>query len=374
MKTQEPIIDPIAKELLLADLKKASFVKEAKKRNQKKWYDFHFWRLPEKISPIKFIKKLLKKEKNKENTHEFYTFSALNCPNLMQEIGRLREMSFRSEGGGTGKSTDIDRFDIFLDEHGNSTNRGFFQLITWDPEQQEIVGGYRYAKMATLIHNGTIDSPSGELFEFSNDFVNKYAPITIELGRSFVQPKYQKEIHSLENLFEGLGTIAVDSPEIKHFFGKVTMYKSYHRLARNMILYYLDKYCKDNENLLWPKPDLIPEGVNENIDDLKQILANSPKRDFRLLKNAIRNIKGAIKKITIPPLFKQYHDLTETMRYFGTSINYHFGEVEETAIMVNIEDIPKNKREVYFDPYIDFLKRNRKFKYIRLLILRIKHS
>ena len=127
-----------------------------------------------------------------------YEVSAADSPNIMREIGRLREISFRSSGGGTGKDVDIDEYDT-------DPENPYKQLIVWDPDQVEVVGGYRYidcsgglppSKMAT-----------SELFNFSKHFVNEMLPYTIELGRSFVQPLYQRlnlkrtGIFALDNLY-----------------------------------------------------------------------------------------------------------------------------------------------------------------------------
>lgn len=332
--TQEKIIEPMVKELLLLDLKKARFVKNVER-------------------PVP------KTSEEEKNSHKIYTFSALDCPILMQEVGRLREKTFREAGGGTGKSVDIDHFDTFQTD-GQISNHGFFQLIVWDPQKKEIVSGYRYARMGNLMnHSKKIESPSSELFDFSDKFITDYAGITIELGRSFIQPDYQGGLYSLENLFEGLGTIAVDNPDIQYFFGKVTMYKTYNREARNTILYYLDKYCKDTDKLLVPKEGLVPEGLQEAISFLEKLHSkNPPKKDLKWLKTAISEIKEEEgKRVTIPPLFKYYYDLSTTMKFFGTAINKHFGDVEETGLMVKIEDITPDKKARYIYPYFETLKK-----------------
>jgi hypothetical protein len=189
-------------------------------------------------------------------------------------------------------------------------------------------------------------------------FIRVYAPFTIELGRSFVQPKYQlragympprKAMYALDNLFEGLGTLVVDykTRNIRYFFGKVTMYKTYNRQGRNMILYYMEKHFPDREQLVCPKTEFIPPGLKDEIDLLETIfIGNSEREDKIVLKKSLRKIKEGI-----PPLFNKYTEMSSTMKTFGTAINYHCGEVEETCIMITISDVAKKYYENYILSY-----------------------
>ena len=327
MQNQEKIQDLIPSDQLEVELKNARFIKATEHGN-----------------------------------NEIYTFSGIDCPKLMLQVGILREMSFRNGGGGTGLSFDIDHFDEFADKSSN----GFKQLIVWDPEDKEIVGGYRYAKMTSFINGDytAIDSPTSELFDFSADFIRNYATKTIELGRSFVQPKYQlrgdqifqdasklvrKAMYALDNLFDGLGTLVVDykKQKIEYFFGKVTMYKTYNRQARNMILYYMQKHFPDAHGLVSPKSDLVPPGLKDEIDFLSSLfVGNSEKADKKILIKSLREIKEGM-----PPLFKKYTEMSPTMKMFGTSINHHCGEVEETAILLKIEDLVEEYKKKYIWNY-----------------------
>ena len=175
--------------------------------------------------------------------NEIYVINAHNAPNTMREIGRLRELAFRESGGGTGKSIDIDEFDT-------RENAYFEQLIVWDPIEKEILGGYRFidCKKLPLKNNGQVDTPTSELFYYSEDFIKNYLPYTIELGRSFIQPKYQstgnvrKSIFTLDNLWDGLGAILQSIPHAKYFFGKVTMYSQFDETLRDMILFFMKKF------------------------------------------------------------------------------------------------------------------------------------
>lgn len=279
--------------------------------------------------------------KTNYGNNEIYIVNAHNAPNTMREIGRLREWAFRESGGGTGKSIDIDEFDT-------RDNAYFEQLIVWDPIEKEILGGYRFIDCSKLPikNNGQVDTPTSELFYYSNEFINNYLPYTIELGRSFVQPKYQstgnvrKSIFTLDNLWDGLGTLLKLYPSTKYFFGKVTMYSQYDPALRDMILFFMKKFFPDNEELIYPYPD---KAIN--IKARKAIMrlrldGNNYQNSYRTMSKYIRE-HGS----TIPPLFNAYMSLSATMKMFGTALNEPFGNVEETAILITIEDIYPEKIE-----------------------------
>lgn len=282
--------------------------------------------------------------------NEIYVVNALNAPNVMREIGRLREISFRDSGGGTGLDCDIDAFDI------NPENI-FEQLIVWNPYDKAIVGGYRYLLCDHLkpTADGRIDTPTGELFQYSKKFINEYLPYTIELGRSFVQPDYQpsknlsKGMYSLDNLWDGLGYLCKTVTKAKYFFGKVTMYPQLERESRDMILYFMHTNFPDPDALLKPWPELqLPIVMSE--DKLKSIFTGANySENYRILVKNVRQ-RGA----AVPPLVNAYMNLSSTMRSFGTALNPPFGNVEETGILIKLSDITPEKYERYttFDPDI----------------------
>ncbi|MFP4555950.1 MAG: GNAT family N-acetyltransferase [Bacteroidales bacterium] len=297
--------------------------------------------LEKELTPEKFVRET----NNAGNL--LYILDAHDSPNIMKEIGRLRELSFRSAGGGTGKSIDIDKYD--------TSEKPYKQLIVWDPKDREILGGYRYH---------IVDPGKGEemnlsttaLFNFSKEFKTEYLPYLIELGRSFVQPKYQtaqrreKGLYALDNLWDGLGALVVRNPGIKYFFGKVTMYRSYNKKARNMLLYFLDKYFSDKENLVTP---IEPMEVDIKKKDMEKIfVGENYKADYKILSKEIRALGE-----NIPPLINSYMNISPSMKMFGTVINPYFGDVEETAIMITISDIYENKVERHV---LSFLKRKKK--------------
>jgi len=303
------------------------------------------------IQPI--AKEILKSELTSERQlrmtnkshNEIYIITAHDSPNVMKEIGRLREIAFREAGGGTGKSMDIDEFD--------TCENCYKQLIVWNPEAEEIIGGYRY-----LVGNEWDYDDKGQpilatshMFHFSERFIKEYAPWTIELGRSFVSLPYQssrmgaKSLFALDNLWDGLGALTVIKPNVKYFFGKMTMYPSYIRKGRDMILYFLKKYFDDKEKLIIPMKPLIIETDPAEFQTL--FSGNSFKEDYKILNSEIRKLG-----YNIPPLVNAYMSLSPTMKLFGTAINYGFGDVEETGILIAMEEIFEEKRVRHIDSFI----------------------
>jgi hypothetical protein len=302
------------------------------------------------IEPV--AKNILEKELNADRfvrdanngDNQIFILTHHDSPNVMREIGRLRELTFRSAGGGTGHEIDIDDFD--------TDDAPYKQLIVWDPKEKEIVGGYRYIKLGEApIKNGIVHVATTELFTFSQQFVKEYVPHTIELGRSFVQPKYQpsidnrKGIFSLDNLWDGLGAIVVDNPDILHFYGKVTMYTHFDVHARDLILSFMHHFFPDKDGLVKPiEPLTIKTDVSEFLNTIKGL---SYKDAHRILGQKVRE-RGE----NIPPLVNAYMNLSPTMKMFGTAMNSHFGEVEETGIMVTIADIYESKKERHLSSYV----------------------
>lgn len=304
------------------------------------------------IAPIN--KDLLKAELTEEKRlrmtnrshNQIYIVTAQDSPNTMREIGRLREIAFRAAGGGTGKSMDIDEYDVM--EHS------YKQLIVWNPEAEDILGGYRYilGTDVRLDEQGAPILATSHMFNFSEKFLRDYLPTTIELGRSFVTLEYQstradsKGLFALDNLWDGLGALTVVMPNVKYFFGKVTMYPSYHRQGRDMILYFLKKHFADKDNLITPMKPLFLESDEKELAAL--FCKDSFKEDYKILNSEIRRLG-----YNIPPLVNAYMSLSPTMRMFGTAINYGFGDVEETGILIAVDEILAEKRVRHIQSFIE---------------------
>jgi len=307
---EQPIIQPISKELLKSELTSDKQLRMTNKSN-----------------------------------NEIYVVTAHNAPNVMREIGRLREIAFREAGGGTGKEMDIDEFD--------TCDNCYKQLIVWNPEEEEIIGGYRYLLGTDWQYDekGQPILATSHMFHFSEKFLKDYAPWTVELGRSFVSLPYQssrmgaKSLFALDNLWDGLGALTVIKPNVKYFFGKMTMYPSYIRKGRDMILYFLKKYFDDKEQLILP---MKPLKIESDPSELEKIFTgHNFKEDYRILNGEIRKLG-----YNIPPLVNAYMNLSPTMKLFGTAINYGFGDVEETGILIAIDEIFEEKRVRHINSFI----------------------
>lgn len=281
---------------------------------------------------------------NKSN-NEIYIVTWKNAPNVLKEIGRLREIAFRAAGGGTGKSMDLDEYDLM--------ENPYQQLIVWDPEAEEILGGYRYllGDEVEFDADGKPLLATAHMFNFSEKFLKDYLPTTIELGRSFVTLEYQstragsKGLFALDNLWDGLGALTVVMPQVKYFFGKMTMYSSYNRFGRDMILYFLKKHFNDKDKLITPMQPLLIETDEKVLEKL--FCYDTFKEDYKVLNTEVRKLG-----YNIPPLVNAYMSLSPTMRMFGTAINDGFGDVEETGILIAVDEILEEKRVRHIESYL----------------------
>lgn len=276
--------------------------------------------------------------------NEIYLMNYHQAPHTVKEIGRLRELTFRSAGGGTGMALDLDDNDTGEDAYD--------QLIAWNPEDEEIIAGYRLIKCKDVGFNnhGDINLSTAHYFHFSPKFIEEYLPYTIELGRSFVQPRYQpakdnrKGLFSLDNLWDGLGAVVKLNPDVKYLFGKVTMYPHYNREARDLLIYFMHHYFPDPERLVWP---IKPFGYAGDIHAFEGVFDGLEyKEGYRILNSRVRALGE-----NIPPLINTYMNLSSTMKTFGTAINDEFGTVEETGIMITIADIFESKKERHISTY-----------------------
>jgi hypothetical protein len=297
------------------------------------------------IDPID--KAILKKELNtdrflrptRKGGNEIYCVNIHNSPNVLKEIGRLREVTFRASGGGTGQSLDLDDFD--------TSKNCYDQLIVWSPEDEEIIGGYRFILcQKVLADRENIELSTAHYFLFTDQFIDNYLPNTIELGRSWVQPNFQptvnprKGLFALDNIWDGLGAIVKTHPEIMYFFGKVTMYPTYNTEARDFLLHFMHSYFPDTDQLMKPFHPLEQDYNSAEFDSLLHGL--DFKEGFKVL-SAYAKERGEY----IPPLVNIYMNLSPSMITFGTAVNPEFGNVEETGILVPFADIYQEKKDRY---------------------------
>ena len=307
------------------------------------------------IAPVslELIKAELTPEKKLRDTNksnnEIYIVTHHDSPNVMREIGRLREEAFRDAGGGSGLEMDIDEFDTM--------ENPYQQLIVWDPEAEKILGGYRYilGPDIKLDANRQPLLATSHMFHFTEKFVDEYLPYTIELGRRFVTPEYQstkvgaKALFALDNLWDGLGALMVKYSDMKYFFGKMTMYPEYNRQARDLIQHFLFKHFEDHEKLVVPMDPIVIETSRDYMDSI----LNEPEyaEDYKILNTEVRKLG-----VNIPPLVNAYMGLSSTMKMFGGGINHEFSEAEETCILVTMDDIYEAKKARHVDTYLAQIK------------------
>lgn len=303
MKTNKEIIQPIDKSILKSELTQERYIRKTRKGD-----------------------------------NEIYIINIHNAPNVLKEIGRLREVTFRASGGGTGEEIDLDVYD--------TNDICYDQLIVWSTEDEEIIGGYRFIKCEKTLHNSNdeILLSTSHYFDFTATFIENYLPFTIELGRSWVQPNFQpsvnprKGLYALDNIWDGLGAIIIENPDVKYFFGKVTMYPTYNSEARDFLLHFMHHYFPDREELMKPFHPLQQSYDKAFYNNLLHEL--NFKEGFKVL-NSFAKERGEF----IPPLVNIYMNLSPNMKTFGTAVNKEFGNVEETGILVTIGDIYQEKKE-----------------------------
>lgn len=320
--------------------------------------------VPRELIKAELKRKLFLRKTNCGNK-EIYITTAHLSPNIMREIGRLREISFALDGGGTGKDCDIDEFDTLPEPHC------FKQLFVWSPEDEEIVGGYRFIHGTNMqnLGDGTFATPTAELFQYSDDFVKNYLPYTVELGRAFVQPAFQpgnnlrKGLYSLDNLWDGLGGIAMEIPETRYFFGKITMYSQMDRRAKDLVLYFYQKHFPDRDGLVVP---IEPLNIQSDLNELHALFSGrNYKEDYQIL---VRNVRAL--GSSVPAMINAYMNLSPTMRSFGTAMNHDFGETDETGILVNLRDLLPEKKARYLESYDT---KNRVFDRLHLFRINMKN-
>jgi hypothetical protein len=307
--------------------------------------------IPPIIDPVDV--ELLKKElnantflrKTNRGDNEIYVVNNENSPNVLREIGRLREVSFRAVGGGSGTECDLDHFDL--------EDKACFQIVVWNPEDEEIIGGYRFTrwKMASFHENGQPYVNTEHLFDFSQEFLDEYFPHCIEMARAFVQPKYQsaqagrKALFALDNLWDGIGGVVASDPSVKYLSGKVTIYSSSPELSRKAMVYYLDKSFGDRKGLIVSKnPETWTEEQAAMFEEM--FCGANYKENYQILNNYVKSMGDSI-----PPLIHLYINLSDTMKTFGTTFDPDFGDCYDTAMLITIADIYQEKYDRYIGSY-----------------------
>lgn len=305
--------------------------------------------------PVELIKAELTKSKKLEDTNrghnELYVVTWQDSPNVVTEVGRLRELTFREAGGSTGNAVDLDEYD--------KMSNPYKQLIVWDPDNEAIIGGYRFLLGADAKYDdqGQPIMASSHQFHFSQKFISDYLPHVIELGRNFVTPEYQsskngaKSIFAMDNLWDGLVAIIMNNPKLLYFFGKITVYPSYDHIARNLIYHFMWKHFGDTNDLVSPWDDLTM--LPDSDPDLMNLILSKDDvmEDYKLLKAAAR-----LRGVNIPPNMTAYLSITSQMLMFGTAVNKLMHNIEDSAVLIPFDEIYHDKKSRHIGAYLRFLR------------------
>mgnify|MGYP002640188051 FL=1 len=252
---------------------------------------------------------------------------------IINEIGRLRELSFRKVGEGINKKRDIDKYD-----------RYYKHIILWDNEDLEIVGAYRIAETHSIVSTlGKEALYTSTLFDLNENF-DKYLNDSIELGRSFVQPKYWGS-RALDYLWQGIGAYLRNNPQVKYLFGAVSISASYSKTAKDMILYFYDANFHDSDNLVNAKLPYNFKSDETLMANLRaELNADDYKQNFRTLKKTLSAIDS-----NIPVMYKQYADLCEDggIKFCAYNVDPNFSNCVDSFIIVDIDKMKTAQKQRY---------------------------
>ena len=259
---------------------------------------------------------------------KIYLFDYQPDSAVMQEIGRLREMTFRQVGEGTGKKRDLDQYD-----------RDYRHLILWDEQELEIAGAYRIGEVGR-IHESGREIYSAELFDYQ-DKMQPYFAKGIELGRSFVSPKYWGK-RSLDYLWYGIGAYLKQFPEVQYLFGPVSLSNSYPEFGKALIVEYYRRYFADADNLAIARTPYQMDA--EMLDRVNATFEGSAETDFVLMREQLTHMQ-----VTVPTLYKQYADVCEPggVRFIDFNVDANFGHCIDGLVMVDLHKLRDNKRKRY---------------------------
>ena len=252
---------------------------------------------------------------------------------IFRELGRLREIAFRAVGEGSGKRRDIDKYDM-----------DYQHLVLWDPMQLELVGAYRLACAQQIIQkHGREGLYTDSLFSYT-DAMTPYLHQGIELGRSFVQPKYWGR-KSLDYLWYGIGAFIKNYPQYRYLFGAVSVSNALPEQAKAMLVYYYQHYYKSSIELATPNNEL--KLTEQQLTQCNILFnGNDVKEDFVELKHVLANM-GA----QVPTLFKQYTELCNPggVQFLSFSIDPDFNNCIDGLVLVDLKRVKENKAKRYLE-------------------------
>lgn len=262
---------------------------------------------------------------------QIYLFDSFRDSAVMKELGRLREISFRKVGEGSGEKRDLDKYDHY-----------YRHIILWDEEELEIVGAYRIAEANRIIENEGLKALyCSSLFSLSEGLTPKLEQ-GIELGRSFVQPKYWGK-RSLDYLWFGIGAYLRHHPKVRYMFGPVSLSNSYPQAAKDLIVHFYSHYYSSAHPLARANaPYVLNPSEKQQMYEL--FAGDNLQEDFLILREQLDHLG-----VTVPTLYKQYTELCEPggIEFLDFSVDADFGYCIDGLILVDIDKVKARKRERY---------------------------
>jgi hypothetical protein len=273
--------------------------------------------------------------KKTPNGDLIYDVSGEQAPLCMREISRLREVSFRRIGSGSGRPSDLDAFDVGA--------QAYRQLFVFSPRDNQIVAGLRHRRPT---HPDDQHVASSGIFDFSRQFRDEYLANMIDLGRMFVAPLGQglsggkRGIYSLDNLFLGVGAVVGRLPDIQYLFGRIVHSPLQSVALRDLVVSYLDIHHGDTLNLVRPRQASRRESSGSLIENV--LSGHDPMADLRSLRRfAKSNGEG------VSALLRAYLQMCPTLITFGTAADWELSGIEETCLLVPVAQTTAGKRARY---------------------------
>ncbi|MCE2595407.1 lysophospholipid acyltransferase family protein [Motilimonas cestriensis] len=270
-----------------------------------------------------------------DNKH-IYLYKHSDSSPVLRELGRLREVSFRAVGEGTGTKRDIDHYDSH-----------YLHLILWDADELEIAGAYRFAKAAEIIKaQGDDGLYSQSLFHYG-DVMKPCLAQGLELGRSFVQPKYWGR-RSLDYLWLGIGAFIAKHPQYRYLFGPVSISDSLPKNAKDLLIYFYQLYFSAEQGMATAKvPYQVPENLLTSLS--VEFVGNDYKQDFITLKAVLDNMGTAI-----PTLYKQYSEVCDPggVKFLDFGVDPDFNNCIDGLVLVDLAQLKANKRQRYINAHL----------------------
>ena len=281
------------------------------------------------VPQVNILEELAHLEDSKILTHGKFTVyltKANQIPHLLDEIGRQRELTFRSVGEGTGQSRDLDEFDLY-----------YYHLILWDDEAQKLVGAYRMGRGTEILeYYGKKGFYMSSLFKMSNAF-RPYLMQSVELGRSFVVQEYQRQRWPLFLLWQGITLSLKNFEEVRFIIGPVTMSDSYKNMSKHIMIQFLEKHYGDSEMSGMVKPR-VKVKKDKSIEEDAETLLTEVKNDLKKVDKIIAEIEPM--GLQMPVLFKKY--LAQNAKIIAFNRDPLFNDAIDAFMVLDIELMPES--------------------------------